>query len=194
MLHYIWGGMMLAAIVFGAFAGRLEGVATAAISGAGDGVTMVLSLLGVMCLWSGLMKIGEESGITGSFAKVLRPLTKWLFPALPPDSPALHAIVMNMTANLFGMSNAATPLGLVAMGELQKRNRSTIASHEMCMFVVINTASLQLIPTTILALRQGAGSANSFEIIAPVWMASMCALTVGVVAAKIFAKQEGLRG
>lgn len=190
MLNYIWGGMILISIITGAFNGKLADVASAAMSGAGEGVTLSISLLGVMCLWTGLMKIADKSGITDFFAKMLRPVTKILFPKIRQDSEAMNAIVMNMTANLFGMSNAATPLGLKAVKELHKKSPSDTASDEICMFVVINTASLELIPSTILALRQAAGSVNSFEIILPVWIASIVSITVGATAAKIFAKRE----
>lgn len=192
MLNYIWGGMILASIITGALNGRLSQVASAAMSGAGEGVTLSLSLLGAMCLWTGLMKIADKSGLTSFFAVLLKPITKILFPKLPQDSEAMKAIVMNMTANLFGMSNAATPLGLKAVGELHKLNPSKGASDEICMFVVINTASLELVPTTVLALRQAAGSQNCFEIILPVWLASIISITVGATAAKLFAKKERL--
>jgi len=187
MLNYIWGALMLISLVFAAFTGRLEAVTTGAMNGASDAVTLSISLLGIMCLWTGLMKIASECGIINIFAKVLRPLTKILFPTLPPNSPAMDSIVMNMVANLFGMSNAATPLGLKAMKELSRIDRGNVASDNMCMFVVINSASLQLIPSTVIAIRQSVGSSNPFEIIMPVWIASLCAIIIGVCAAKLFA-------
>ncbi len=187
MLNYIWGALMLISLIFAAFTGRLEAVTTGAMNGASDAVTLSISLLGIMCLWTGLMKIASEGGIITIFAKVLRPLTKILFPTLPPNSPAMDSIVMNMVANLFGMSNAATPLGLKAMKELSRIDRGSVASDNMCMFVVINSASLQLIPSTVIAIRQSIGSTNPFEIIAPVWIASLCAIIVGVCATKLFA-------
>lgn len=187
MLNYIWGALMLISLIFAAFTGKLEAVTTGAMNGASDAVTLSISLLGIMCLWTGLMKIASEGGIITIFAKVLRPLTKILFPTLPPNSPAMDSIVMNMVANLFGMSNAATPLGLKAMKELSRIDRGNVASDNMCMFVVINSASLQLIPSTVIAIRQSIGSTNPFEIIAPVWIASLCAIIIGVCAAKLFA-------
>jgi len=187
MLNYIWGALMLVSLVVAAFTGRLEAVTTGAMNGASDAVTLSISLLGIMCLWTGLMKIASSSGIINIFARVLRPLTKILFPRLPQNSPAMDCIVMNMVANLFGMSNAATPLGLKAMKELSRLERGNIASDNMCMFVVINSASLQLIPSTVIAIRQSIGSSNPFEIIMPVWIASLIALIVGVSAAKLFA-------
>ncbi len=184
MLNYIWGGMMLISIVFGAFNGTLQNVASAIMTGASDGVNTSLSLLGVMCLWSGIMEIANNSGFVKFFAVLLRPLTKILFPRLKSDSEAINAIVMNMTANMLGMSNAATPLGIKAVKELHKLNPSKVASDEICMFVVINTASIQLIPSTVLALRQSVNSANVFEIIFPVWIVSIVAITVGVITCK----------
>ena len=184
MLNYIWGGMMLISIVFGAFNGTLQNVASAIMTGASDGVNTSLSLLGVMCLWSGIMEIANNSGFVEFFAVLLRPLTKILSPRLKSDSEAINAIVMNMTANMLGMSNAATPLGIKAVKELHKLNPSKVASDEICMFVVINTASIQLIPSTVLALRQSVNSANVFEIIFPVWIVSIVAITAGVITCK----------
>ncbi len=185
MMNYIWSGLILISLLVSVFTGKLEATTAAAMTGAADAVTTCISLLGIMCLWTGLAKIAEKSGLVDVFAKVMRPLTKLLFPKLKKDSPALNAIVMNMVANLLGMGNAATPLGLKAMKELDKLNHSSpSASNEMCMFVVINTASLQLIPTTLIALRQTFGSVNPGIIIVPVWIVSICALTVGVLAAK----------
>ena len=188
MINYIWGAIMLISLVTAFFTGRVEAAATAAMQGAADAVTMSVSLLGVMCLWTGIMKIAQDSGLTGLFAKGMKPLTKFLFPNISQNSEAMDAIVMNMTANLFGMANAATPLGLKAMKELNRLNRGNGASDEMCLFAVINTASLQLIPSTVIALRQG--SQNPFEIILPVWIVSIITLTAGVTAAKFFSSRE----
>lgn len=192
MLNYIWAGIMLLSIVVASFTGKIDRVAAASIDGAAGAVTFAISILGIMCLWTGLMKIASESGLVNFFSKMLRPLTRIIFPDVPQNSPAMNAIVMNMTANMFGMSNAATPLGLNAMRELNKLGTvwSRTATNPMCMFVVINTASIQLIPATVLALRQAASSTNPFEIIVPAWIASLCAVTAGVIAAKLFAMGE----
>ena len=190
MLNYIWAFMLLAAIITGIFTGRISLVAEAALSGAGEGASLALSMLGVMCFWTGLMEIAEKSGIVKGVSRLLRPITRLIFPRLRGNDPALGAIVMNMAANLLGMGNAATPLGLRAMRLLDERNEGRVkASHEMCMFVLINTASLQLLPTTLLLLRQTAGSASPGEIIVPVWIVSVCALAVGVLSAKFFQKR-----
>ncbi len=190
MLNILWAFMLLAAIITGMFTGKIDLVGEAAISGAGEGATLVLGMLGVMCFWTGLMAIAEKSGIIEKVATLLRPLTRLLFPRLSKNDPALGAIVMNMAANLLGMGNAATPLGLRAMRLLDEKNgRKARASNEMCMFVLINTASLQFLPTTLMLLRQNNGSANPGEIIVPVWIVSVCALVVAVVSAKIFQKR-----
>lgn len=191
MLNYIWSGMIIVSVVFGIFTGRAEEVTAAAMDGAGTAISTCIGLLGIMCFWTGLAKIAENSGLTGIFAKILRPITKILFPKLKRDSAALSAIVMNMVANLLGMGNAATPLGIAAMKELDKENRHRgRASDEMCTFVVINTASIQLIPSTVIGMRQMFGSENPSEIILPVWICSVCAVVVGVVAAKLLEKRR----
>ena len=187
MLNYIWCGMILISFAVAIFNGRIEETTAAAMDGAGNAIQTCIGLLGVMCLWSGLAKIAENSGLTSVFAKLLRPVTKVVFPRLKKESVALNAIVLNMVANLLGMGNAATPLGVAAIKELDKENRRRgTASNEMCMFVVINTASIQLIPSTVISLRQMFGSENPSEIVVPVWICSICAVLMGVMAAKFF--------
>ncbi len=189
MMGMIWGGMMVAAFFFGAIKRTPEAVAEAVLSGAENAVTLALGLLGMMCFWSGLLEIAKRSGLTEKLAILLKPFMKVLFPRLSPNSPAVLSMVMNITANLLGLSNAATPLGLAAMAELDKINpEKGIASDEMCMFVVINTASVTLIPTTVMILRQRAGSSEPFNILIPVWICSLTAITVGILAAKIMAR------
>ncbi|MBE7040352.1 MAG: hypothetical protein E7400_00100 [Ruminococcaceae bacterium] len=185
MMGYIWGGMIIAAVFFGVIGGQADAVAEAALTGAEKAVTMAFSLLGMMCFWSGILEIAKRAGLTEKLARLIRPLTKLLFPKLSPDSPAVSAMVMNMTANFLGLSNAATPLGLAAMHELDKINPTPgTASDEMCMFVVINTASISLIPTTVITLRSAAGSVDPFGIILPVWVCSVMSAGVGVIVAK----------
>ncbi len=186
MLNYIWSFMILFSFVVAAITGTLEETTKAAFDSAGGAVQMSIGLLGVMCLWTGLMNICDKSGLIKIIANAIKPITKILFPKVPINSRAMGAIVLNMVANMMGLANAATPLGLKAMKELQILNGdSSRASDAMCMFVVINTASIQLIPATVIALRSAAGSNNPFEIIVPVWVAGVCALTVGVLTAKL---------
>ncbi len=190
MLNYIWCGMIVVSFVTAVFTGRIEAITNGAMEGAASAVDTCMGLLGSMCLWTGIAKIAEHSGLVEIFARLLRPITKIIFPKLKSDSAAMRAIVMNMVANLLGMGNAATPLGISAMKELDKLNgRRSTASDEMCMFVVVNTASIQLIPATVISLRQMYGSESPSEIIVPVWICSILAVTIGVTAAKIFEKR-----
>lgn len=189
MLNFIWSGLILLSLVVSFFTGKFEECSLAAIEGAGEGVTLAITLCGSMCFWSGIMEIGNESGLLKGLTKLLKPITKFLFPKLSQNGPAISAIVTNMTANILGMSNAATPFGLRAMEELQKINKDKKrASREMCMFVVLNTASIQLIPTTLIALRASMGSSSPTSVIVPIWITSLITLVVGVVCVKIFEK------
>lgn len=193
MLNYIWGGMILLSLITSFFTGRVDATAAAAAEGAGAAVELCLTLLGILCLWTGLAKIGEKAGLVSLLSRLLAPLLRILFPKLEKDAPVRGSIVMNLVANLLGMGNAATPLGIKAMGELQKRNRfRSTASNEMCMLVVLNTASLQLFPTTLLSLRQVYGSASPAVILLPIWLVSICALMAGVTAAKILERRRRL--
>ncbi len=193
MLNYIWCGMIVVSFVTAIFTGRIEAVTNGAMEGAASAVDTCVGLLGSMCLWTGIAKIAENSGLVEVFAKLLRPVTKIIFPKLKANSAAMRAIVMNMVANILGMGNAATPLGITAMKELDKLNgRKSTASDEMCMFVVVNTASIQLIPATVISLRQMYGSQSPSEIVIPVWICSVLAVTIGVTAAKIFQKRSRL--
>ncbi len=190
MLSYIWAGMLIVSYLFAIFNNNVALVTEAALDGAGNAVTMTISLLGIMCFWSGLMEIAKRSGLTEKISRLLAPLIHLLFPELSPKGAAFSSIVMNMIANLLGLSNAATPLGLKAMTELENENKSVKrASDAMCMFVVINTASITLIPSTVIALRSAAGSSSPFEIILPTWISSIFALAVGVTFAKLFSKR-----
>lgn len=191
MINYVWAGLILIAYAFAVFNGRVEAVTQGALDGAKNAVEMILGLLGMMCFWTGLLEIAKRSGLVGKLTVLLRPVTNFLFPDLDRGSPAVQAIVMNMIANILGLSNAATPLGLKAMGELDKLNGgSKIASNPMCMFVVVNTASINLIPATVITLRSAAGSTDPFGIIVPVWISSICAITAGVTMAKISERRE----
>ena len=193
MLNYIWGGMILISIITSLFTGRVEETAAAAAEGAASAIQNCISLLGIMCLWTGLSKIGEAAGLIRLLTRILRPLLKLIFSRLKSDSAASSAIVMNVVANLLGMGNAATPLGIKAIGELSRLNRGrSVASDEMCMFVVINTASIQLLPATLISMRQSWGSANPGEVIVPVWIVSVCALIVGVTVAKLLERGHRL--
>ncbi len=192
MLNYIWLGMIIIGFAVGILNGRVELVTQAAIDSAGAAVELSIGLLGIICLWSGLMGIAEKSGLVHRIAKSVKPIMRFLFPNIPKGSPATGAIVMNLVANFLGLGNAATPLGLKAMSELQKINpNKEAASNSMIMFLVLNTAAIQLIPATIIALRAALGSSSPSEIIAPIWFASVCATIAGVTAVKLIASIKG---
>ncbi|ADU27087.1 nucleoside recognition domain-containing protein [Ethanoligenens harbinense] len=181
MMKWVWSGMVLLSVVVGLATGRIGAVSQAAIKGAQDAVLLCVTLLGVICLWNGLMKIAESAGVTRVLARLFLPLTRRLFPDLPPRGEGMQAVCMNMTANLLGLGNAATPLGLRAMREMAAvAPRKGTASNSMAMFVVINTAALQLIPTTTAAIRIRFGSANPFDILPCTWISALVSLAVGI--------------
>lgn len=197
MLNYIWAGMILLGIVVGAMNGRMEEVTKAAIDSSKSAVELSISLLGIMCLWTGLMNVAEKCGMVQKISKIVRPILVYLFPGVPRGHPAMGAIVMNLAANFLGLGNAATPLGIKAMLELQKVNpHKETATDDMSMFLVLNTAAIQLIPTTVIALRAAEGSDNPAEIIGTIWIASACASIAGILAVKMLSirKKSGCGG
>ena len=190
MLNYIWLGLVLAGVLLGAFTGRLGDVATGAIDMTKLAVMdIALPLAGVMALWLGLMRLAEKSGLVLILARALRPLMRRLFPDVPSDHPAIGAIVMNMAANMLGLANAATPLGLRAMQHLERLNpRPGTATNAMCTFLALNTSSVQLIPATVVAILAAAGSTNPTAVIGPAFVATLCSTIAGVVAVKFLEK------
>ena len=177
MMNYIWAGMMLLAFLSAAWQGNMQALSNAVMAGASDAVTLCIKLLGALCLWGGLMEIAKASGLTATVSRMLSPLLRLLFPNFKKDDPAMNAVSMNITANLLGLGNAATPLGLEAMRGLQANNPTPeIASDEMVNFVVLNTAALHLIPTTVALLRQEYGAAVPMDIMPAAWLTSAAAL------------------
>lgn len=182
MLNYIWAGIMIVSIVFGGITGRMTQVSQAMLNGAQSGIEIFFVLLGMMCLWNGIMEIAVTSGFSKGFSRILWPALSLMFPGLEKGSKAAEAISMNVAANIFGLGNAATPLGLKAMKELDVLNgQKEIASDNMVAFVVLNSVSIQLIPTGVAALRTKYGSPSSMDIIPAVWVASLIALAVAIV-------------
>ncbi|NMB34562.1 MAG: nucleoside recognition protein [Clostridium sp.] len=187
MLNYIWFAMLVIGVVVGIMNGRVSEITQATMDSSQNAIQLGVGLLGVMCLWTGIMSIAEKSGLIRKIADFVRPAMKFLFPNIPQKHPANGAIIMNLVANFLGLGNAATPLGIKAMNELQRLNpKKKTATDEMSMFLVLNTACLQFVPATIIALRVAAGSKNPTEIIATIWVASVSATVAGVIAAKIF--------
>jgi spore maturation protein SpmA len=188
MLNYIWLGLILLAMLLGGFEGKLQEVTGAAFEACKTAVmTIALPLAGVMALWLGLMKIAEKSGLVNLLARSLRPLLIWLFPEVPANHPAMGSMVMNMAANMLGLSNAATPLGLRAMQDLEKLNpRPGTATNAMCTFLAINTSSIQLIPATTVAILAAAGSKSPTAIIGTTFFATCCSTIAAILAVKTF--------
>ena len=186
MMNYIFSGMILFGIAVALLCGRMEAVSSALMTECGSAVELVVSLTGSMCLWCGLMKVADHAGLTEKISRLLSPLTRLAFPGLDPQGAAMRAISMNVSANLLGLGNAATPLGISAMKELSKLSPlQGVATNHMAMFVVLNTAALDLLPTTVGLLRLQAGSASPFDILPAVWLASSASVVVGVVLAKL---------
>lgn len=186
-MAWLWTGMTAAALLFGVLTGSVGALGTAALEGAADAVELCVSMAGVMCLWSGVMELMNRCGLAEKLASLFRPLLKLLLPRASRDSETLAAISANLSADLLGLGNAATPLGIRAARRMS-RGCGGVADDELCLFVVLNTASLQLIPTTLAAVRSALGCADAFDILPAVWLTSAAALLVGIVAAKLFAR------
>ena len=189
MLNYIWLSMIILAVVLGGVNGKINEVTKAAIDSASGAVTISLGLIGAMALWLGIVKIAEDSGLMSLLAKAIAPIMKRLFPDVPPGHPAMGSMTMNIAANMLGLSNAATPLGLKAMEDLETLNKHPgIATNAMCVFLTINTAGLQIIPATMIGILASAGSHEPAAIIGTTIAASFSALIVGVITAKVLEK------
>lgn len=176
MLNLIWLGLIIASVVVAAWNGRIEVINQAAFEGAKTGVTVAFGLLSVLAFWLGIMRIAEKAGLMELFARALAPIVRRLFPDIPSGHPALGFILSNMSANLLGLGNAATPMGLKAMEELQKLNPDKqTASPAMCTLLAINTASITLIPANMIAIRMQYGSVSPVEIVGSTLLASFAA-------------------
>ena len=184
-LTWIWVGMVCIALVFGAATGQSAAVGAAAAQGVQQAITFCLTVGGMICLWSGVMEVMRRSGIAAGLSKLLQPVLRRLFPHASRDAQTLDALSMNVSANLLGLGNAATPLGVQAVQQMKLRSGGDAASDEMCMLIVMNTASMQLLPTTVASVRAGLGAAKPFEILVPVWLASVCSVGAGIFAAKV---------
>lgn len=189
VINIIWLFFIVTGIIIGGVTGNIEAVTNAAIDSARTGVDIALGLIGVMALWLGLMKIAEESGLVQGLARLLEPVMKLLFPDVPGDHPAMGAMIMNIAANILGLGNAATPLGLKAMKELQTlNNKKETATNAMCTFLAINTSSVTLIPATTIGIMVAAGSKNPTVIIGTTIVATTASTVVALIATKIFEK------
>ena len=216
MLNYLWAFMMLAGILWGAFHGTMEAVTQGVLNSAKEAVSLCITMLGVISLWTGILEIGQRAGLIEQITKRMRPVLKFLFPRLPEGHPAGDAIATNMIANVLGLGWAATPAGLKAMEELAKLEEERgnsgyapdgagkggvqqgekrsgtwrVASNEMCTFLILNISSLQLIPVNMIAYRQQYGSVNPAGIIAPAIVATFVSTAVAVVYCKIMDRKQ----
>ena len=189
MLNYIWLALVVLSVAIGGWNDRLKDVTDGAFDGAKTAVTIAFGLIGVMALWLGVMRLAERAGLIQKIARALQPLMRRLFPDVPRDHPAMGSMVMNMAANMLGLGNAATPLGLRAMKDLETLNpRPGVATNAMCTFLAINTASVQLIPTTAIALLVAAGSKRPTAIVGTALLATLCAATVAITTVKLLEK------
>jgi len=187
MINYIWIFFILTSLVFAAFTGKIENVTNSILLSAKSAVNIAISLIGIMAFWLGMVKLAEKSGLMHIIAKIINPITTFLFPEIPKNNPAIGNIATSFTANAIGVTNAATPIGIKAMQEMQDLNADKdSASNPMCMFLAINTAGFQLIPASAMAVLAAVGCSNPTIIILPTLLASSLALCGAVFSAKIF--------
>ena len=183
----IWTGMIVGSSLCGLATGRGPEVASAAVEGASAAVQLALSIAGMLCLWTGVMEVMRQSGLADKLSRLLAPILRRLFPQAAKDRDTMDSISANVSANLLGLGSAATPLGLEAARRLA-RSSPGVASDSLCMLVVCNTASIQLIPTTVASVRAAEGCSTPFDILPAVWLASALSVGVGILACKLFAR------
>ena len=183
----IWTGMVTLSVLCGIATGQWAQVAAAAVEGTQAAVELCLSIAGMLCLWTGVMEVMRRSGLAEGLSKILRPVLKRLYPSVSGDGDIMDSISANVSANLLGLGNAATPLGLEAARRMSRKSPG-VASDALCMLVVCNTASIQLIPTTVATVRAAAGSQTPFDILPATWLASLLSVSVGVAACKLCAR------
>ena len=189
MINYIWFIMIFFGLLVGVLSGNGENMSNDIISSIESTVTFVVGLTGLMCFWCGVMKVAEKSGFTEKLAKIMKPVLKLIFKDAAKDEKALGAIVMNITANMMGLGNAATPFGIKAMEEMQRLNKDKKkASNDMCLFLVLNAACIQLVPSTVISIRATANSSNPGVIIIPAIISTAIASICGVICCKILQK------
>ena len=186
-MSVVWTFLVVFSLVFSAFSGNIQTLSAAAISGAESAVELCLSMAGVMCLWSGVMEIMRQSGLSGALSRLFRPLLRHLMPDACRDAETMEAISANVSANLLGLGNAATPLGIRAARRMARAAQGR-ATDELCLLVVLNTASIQLIPATVAGVRAACGSATPFDILPAVWLSSVLSVTAGLAAARLLAR------
>lgn len=191
MLNYLWSGMIIFSIIIAAFSGGIDAVTQSALGSAKEAVELAFQMAGVVAMWMGIMRIAEKSGVIEGLARKMRPILRFLFPDVPNDHPAQKYIATNIIANFLGLGWAATPPGLRAMEELQTLNKDkNRASHAMCMFLIINISSVQVISINIITYRMQYGSMNPTEIIGPSILATMCSTLAAIIYGKLKYRKE----
>lgn len=186
-MAWVWTGMILLSLIFGISNGTLEAVSNAAMEGATAAIQLCISMGGIMCLWSGVMAIMNKCGLISGLSRLFRPLLVRIFPNACRDKETLNSISANISCNMLGLGNAATPLGIQAARRMA-RGAEGVATNELCLLVVLNTASIQLLPTTVAGVRAAYGATAPFDIVPAVWLASIISVTVGLLAAKLLAR------
>lgn len=181
----LWAISLTISVFFALFSGNIHATGSAALEGAPAAVNFVIVTGGLICLWSGVLEIMRRSGLMGALAKALRPVLRRLFPRASKDLDTLSALSANVSANLLGLGNAATPMGIRAAKGMAKLDKKSTAGRELCLLVVVNTASIQLLPTTVAAVRAANGASEPFDILPAVWISSVCSVAAGVLAAKL---------
>lgn len=190
MLNKIWPFFIIISFIFALFTGNISNFNNSIFSSCTQAVELIIKLFGTMCLWNGLMQIVQETTLMNKLSKIISPLMRFLFPKMKKEDAEYNQITINIIANLLGIGNAATPLGLKAMQTMQEKNsQKDRITDSMAMFIVLNTASLQLIPSTVIAVRASLGSANPSQIIVPVWIVTIIADIAGIIASKILMKK-----
>ena len=186
MLNILWPVFIIISIIYAIFSGNLDSLNKSIFESTESAVSLTLTLIGMTCLWSGIMEIASNTNILNYLTKALNPIVRKIFPDIMLSNKSYDNIIMNIVANILGLGNAATPLGLKAMNELQNENKDKeTLSDNMMMLIVLNTASLQIIPTTVISIRSSLGSNNPTQIIFPVWLSTICAAIVGIICCKI---------
>lgn len=186
-MAWLWTGMVLISLIFGALTGNLSSLSAAALEGAQSAVELCFTMCGVMCLWTGVMELMDQCALTDKIAALFRPLLRCLLTQASRDSETLAAVSANLSADLLGLGNAATPLGIRAARRMS-RGCGGVASDELCLLVVLNTASIQLLPTTLAGVRASLGAADPFDILPCVWLVSLLSVLAGLLAAKVLAR------
>lgn len=186
-MAWLWTGMVLVSLIFGALTGNLSSLSAAALEGAQSAVELCFTMCGVMCLWTGVMELMDQCTLTDKIAALFRPLLRRLLPQASRDSETLAAVSANLSADLLGLGNAATPLGIRAARRMS-RGCGGVASNELCLLVVLNTASIQLLPTTLAGVRASLGASDPFDILPCVWLVSLLSVLAGLFAAKVLAR------